>query len=121
MTSEEIKRTVSMEELVERYGLYPNRAGFIVCPFHKGEIKHITCCAIYKSQKAKEERQIREKKRQQTVQHNIDLIDIYRASISRSQPLGDEWCESYNALQKELLAYEKIHGKGGVAGDETFR
>lgn len=37
MTSEEIKRTVSMEELVERYGLYPNRAGFIVCPFHKGD------------------------------------------------------------------------------------
>ena len=37
MTSEEIKRTVFMEELVERYGLYPNRAGFIVCPFHKGD------------------------------------------------------------------------------------
>ena len=37
MTSEEIKRTVFMEKLVERYGLYPNRAGFIVCPFHKGD------------------------------------------------------------------------------------
>lgn len=173
MTSEEIKRTVSMVELVEKYGLHPNRAGFIVCPFHKGDrnaslkiYKDSFYCfgcgaagdvfdfvrkmdnvsfkeaflflggeyeckkkrskaqarlAIYKSQKAKEERRIREKKRQQTVQHNIDLINIYRASISRSQPLGDEWCESYNALQKELLAYEKIHGKGGVAGDETFR
>lgn len=160
MTSEEIKRTVFMEELVERYGLYPNRAGFIVCPFHKGDrnaslkiYKDSFYCfgcgaagdvfdfvrkmdgmsfkeaflflggeyeckkkrskaqarlAVYKSQKAKEERRIREQKRQETVQHNINLIDIYRTSISRSQPLSDEWCESYNALQKELLAYDML-------------
>lgn len=76
--------------------------------------------AVYKTQKAREERRIRDQRKQETVQLNIDLIDIYRASISHSQPLSDEWCESYNALQKELLAYEKIHGKGGVAGDETF-
>ena len=50
-----------------------------------------------------------------------NVIDIYRTSISRSQPLSDEWCESYNALQKELITYEQIHKKGGVAGDETFR
>lgn len=37
MTSEEIKRTVSMTELVWKYGLYPNRAGFIRCPFHDGD------------------------------------------------------------------------------------
>lgn len=37
MTSEEIKRTVSMTELVWKYGLYPNRAGFIRCPFHNGD------------------------------------------------------------------------------------
>ena len=76
--------------------------------------------AVYKAQKAREERRIRDQKKQETVQLNIDLIDIYRASISHSQPLSDEWCESYNALQKELLEYEKIHRKGGVAGDETF-
>ena len=29
MTSEEIKRTVFMEELVKRYGFYPNRTGSI--------------------------------------------------------------------------------------------
>ena len=172
MTSEEIKRTVSMVELVEKYGLHPNRAGFIVCPFHKGDrnaslkiYKDRFYCfgcgaagdvfdfvrkmdgmsfkeaflflggeygckkkrskaqarlAVYKAQKAREERRIRDQRKQETVQLNIDLIDIYRASISHSQPLSDEWCESYNALQKELLAYEKIHGKGGVAGDETF-
>lgn len=26
-----------MQEIVERYGLHPNRAGFIRCPFHKGD------------------------------------------------------------------------------------
>lgn len=37
MTKEEIKNTYSMQEIVERYGLHPNRAGFIRCPFHKGD------------------------------------------------------------------------------------
>lgn len=35
MTTEEIKQSVSMREVVERYGYHPNRAGFISCPFHK--------------------------------------------------------------------------------------
>lgn len=35
MTTDEIKQSVSMHEIVERYGLHPNRAGFISCPFHK--------------------------------------------------------------------------------------
>ena len=37
MTSDEIKQSVSMREVVERYGFHPNRAGFISCPFHKGD------------------------------------------------------------------------------------
>ena len=37
MTSEEIKATYSMRDVVERYGLQPNRAGFIHCPFHGGD------------------------------------------------------------------------------------
>ena len=37
MTTEEIKQSVSMLEIVERYGLHPNRAGFISCPFHNGD------------------------------------------------------------------------------------
>lgn len=37
MTKEEIKNTYSMREIVERYGQHPNRAGFIRCPFHKGD------------------------------------------------------------------------------------
>lgn len=37
MTKEEIKSTYSMREIVEKYGLHPNRAGFIRCPFHEGD------------------------------------------------------------------------------------
>lgn len=35
MTREEIKQQYTMRDIVERYGLKPNRAGFICCPFHK--------------------------------------------------------------------------------------
>ena len=35
MTSEEIKATYSMRDILARYGLHPNRSGFICCPFHK--------------------------------------------------------------------------------------
>ena len=37
MTTDEIKQSVSMREVVERYGYHPNRAGFISCPFHNGD------------------------------------------------------------------------------------
>ena len=37
MTSDELKQSVSMREVVERYGYHPNRAGFISCPFHSGD------------------------------------------------------------------------------------
>ena len=46
MTREEIKQTYSMTNIVERYGLRPNRAGFIRCPFHKGD--HTASLKIYK-------------------------------------------------------------------------
>lgn len=37
MTKEEIKQSVKMSEILSRYGLKPNRAGFIQCPFHTGD------------------------------------------------------------------------------------
>ena len=37
MTTDEIKQSVSMREVVEMYGYHPNRAGFISCPFHQGD------------------------------------------------------------------------------------
>lgn len=46
MTAEEIKQTYSMTDIVGRYGLRPNRAGFIKCPFHVGD--HTASLKIYK-------------------------------------------------------------------------
>lgn len=37
MTKEEIKENTDMIDVLERYGLRPNRAGFIQCPFHTGD------------------------------------------------------------------------------------
>ncbi len=37
MNKEDVKLNNSMRDVVERYGFYPNRAGFIQCPFHKGD------------------------------------------------------------------------------------
>ena len=37
MNREEIKHSYSMREIAERYGFHVNRAGFIHCPFHKGD------------------------------------------------------------------------------------
>ena len=37
MNSEEIKQQYSMRDIVEQYGFKINRAGFINCPFHKGD------------------------------------------------------------------------------------
>ena len=34
MTKEEIAESVSMRDVLAKYGLAPNRAGFIRCPFH---------------------------------------------------------------------------------------
>lgn len=44
MTKEEIKQSVKMSEILSRYGLRPNRTGFICCPFHK---EKSASCKIY--------------------------------------------------------------------------
>lgn len=37
MTREEIKENTTMIDVLERYGIHPNRSGFIRCPFHEGD------------------------------------------------------------------------------------
>ena len=37
MTKDQIKQSLSMSQLLANQGLHPNRAGFIRCPFHKGD------------------------------------------------------------------------------------
>lgn len=35
MTLAEVKETYSMRDILDRYGLRPNRSGFLNCPFHR--------------------------------------------------------------------------------------
>lgn len=37
MTKDEIKATYSMRDILDQYGIQPNRAGFVRCPFHQGD------------------------------------------------------------------------------------
>lgn len=37
MTKDEIKATYSMRDILDQYGMQPNRAGFVRCPFHQGD------------------------------------------------------------------------------------
>lgn len=37
MTKDEIKEDMSMTDVLARYGMHPDRAGFIRCPFHNGD------------------------------------------------------------------------------------
>lgn len=46
MTKEELKSTYSMKDVIGKYGLFPNRAGFVSCPFHYGD--HTASLKIYK-------------------------------------------------------------------------
>ena len=46
MTTDEIKQSVSMREVVERYGIHIDKKGFCCCPFHKEKTASMK---IYKS------------------------------------------------------------------------
>ena len=37
MTVDDLKEQYSMRDIVERYGLHPDRGGFLHCPFHSGD------------------------------------------------------------------------------------
>lgn len=45
MTADDLREQLSMVEVVERYGLHPDRAGFLHCPFHSGD--HTASLKIY--------------------------------------------------------------------------
>lgn len=37
MNTDDIKRAYTMRDILSRYGLQPNRSGFLNCPFHNGD------------------------------------------------------------------------------------
>lgn len=64
--------------------------------------------AVYRSQKR---RAMAEKRRQRSREAKklcLLLITVYRRWLRRSEPLSDAWCDSYNALQKQLYIYETM-------------
>jgi DNA primase len=158
MTTDEIKQSVSMCEVVERYGLHPNRAGFISCPFHNGDRTpsmkiykrdyHCHACGangdifsfvmgmehcdfktaflmlggeyekptlssrlnVYKAKRAKETRLAKEQRLRQKMSINNLLISVYMRWLNRFEPLSDEWCDTYNALQYQLYIFDELRG-----------
>lgn len=156
MTREEIKEQVTMRDVLERYGLRPNRAGFIRCPFHTGDdhaslkiydrdfhcfacgangdiftfvqkMEHVSFreafqslggtyrkptfssnLAVYRSQKRRVMAEKRQQRSREAKNLCLLLITVYRRWLRRSEPLSDAWCDSYNALQKQLYIYETM-------------
>ena len=156
MTREEIKEQVTMRDVLERYGLRPNRAGFIRCPFHTGDdhaslkiydrdfhcfacgangdiftfvqkMEHVSFreafqslggtyrkptfssnLAVYRSQKRRAMVEKRQQRSREAKKLCLLLITVYRRWLRRSEPLSDAWCDSYNALQKQLYIYETM-------------
>lgn len=63
--------------------------------------------ALYRAEQ-KRKQQAKEERRKQLEQNlNSTLISVYRKYLSKSEPLSDVWCDSYNRLQKELYKHEK--------------
>ena len=67
--------------------------------------------AIYKAKKEAEMKKKRADRHREKVKLNNDLIDIYRDSVQKSEPLSDAWCSSYNALQLELYHQEILQNE----------
>ena len=138
MTSEEIKATYSMRDILTKCGLpAPNRAGFCHCPFHKGDREpsmkiydkdfHCFACGangdifdfvasnltIYR---AKKESAMKRKKAERECQRRkliYDLIGIYREYMNRAEPLSDAWCDCYNAMQMMIYRADVMEERAG--------
>ena len=78
-----------------------------------GEYEKSSCfstkLAVYKAQKAQEEREREQEKVRKKKELNNLLIDIYRDYLETYEPLSDAWCETYNALQKQLYLHEYLN------------
>lgn len=159
MNVEQIKEKYSMRDILERYGIRTNRAGFCLCPFHKGDhtasmkiyddsfhcfscgangdifsfVQRMDRCdfkaaflslggtyekkttmaskiALYHSQQQKKQREKEAERDRQRKQLNLDLIDVYRDTMERSEPFSDAWTDAYNALQYQLYLHGELNG-----------
>ena len=137
MNREEIKHSYSMREIVERYGFHVNRAGFIHCPFHKGDkgaslkiypdsfhcfgcgasgdiftfvqlIDHVDFKEAFQSLGGEQRKREEEKLRRKRELNNV-LIDVYRNYMNKSEPFSEVWCDCCNALQYQLYLHEILN------------
>lgn len=64
--------------------------------------------AVYRSQKRRVMAEKRQQRSREAKKLCLLLITVYRRWLRRSEPLSDAWCDSYNALQKQLYIYETM-------------
>lgn len=64
--------------------------------------------AVYHSQKRRAMAEKQQQRSREAKNLCLLLITVYRHWLRRSEPLSDAWCDSYNALQKQLYIYETI-------------
>lgn len=64
--------------------------------------------AVYRSQKRRVMAEKRQQRSREAKKLCLLLITVYRRWLRRSKPLSDAWCDSYNALQKQLYIYETM-------------
>ena len=96
MTKGEIKQSVKMPEILSRYGLRPNRAGFICCPFHK--------------EKSKKHNPVQDPNEIEQVEKNILM---YETALKTFPPDSEEWYMCQFNLEKEKSRYEMLSAKSG--------
>lgn len=156
MTTEEIKATYSMRDILRRYGLQePNKSGFIKCPFHQEDTASMKiykdgfncfgCSAngdifsfvmkmdnltfkeafrelgggydssfsarkkVYQAQKKREMERKREEKLRKKIELTSLLMSVYRRYLPKLEPMSDEWCNTFNALEYQEYLWEVLH------------
>lgn len=66
--------------------------------------------ALYRAKRARETKRAEELRLKKKISLNNLLISVYARWLNRFEPLSDEWCDTYNALQYQLYIYEELRG-----------
>lgn len=65
---------------------------------------------VYKAKRARETKRAEELRLKKKMSLNNLLISVYVRWLKRFEPLSDEWCDTYNALQYQLYIFEELRG-----------
>ncbi len=64
---------------------------------------------LYQQQKKREMERKREEKLRQKIELTSLLMSVYRRYLPKLEPLSDEWCNTFNALQYQEYLWEVLH------------